>query len=231
MKFFDKDPKALEDIRTFVVEDILSRVDGDVFSSKAAADQLLKHLDSFDQNVLRTILGDDSVKALREFGKDLQFLNDIGREGNVAAAAYTSNPINKYRDIIKFKIFNKIGSNPEVARRYVDMQKNLRRNDANGEAINSRVANTVEDAANQVLNTADNIARVGRQVLAQAVGPEDPSLQPRRTTPNRNLTSFNVQPASNVSAVGGIDITQPGVGAALGLNPTDQTIAARGRPK
>ena len=231
MKFFDKDPKALEDIRTFVVEDILSRVDGDVFSSKAAADQLLKHLDSFDQNVLRTILGDDSVTALREFGKDLQFLNDIGREGNVAAAAYTSNPINKYRDIIKFKIFNKIGSNPEVARRYVDMQKNLRRNDGNGEAINSRVANTVEDAANQVLNTADNIARVGRQVLAQAVGPEDPSLQPRRTTPNRNLTSFNVQPASNVSAVGGIDVTQPGVGATLGLNPTDQAIAARGRPK
>lgn len=40
-----------------------------------------------------------------------------------------------------------------------------------------------------------------------------------------------MQPASNVSAVGGIDITQPGVGAALGLNPTDQAIAARGRPK
>ena len=229
MKFFEKDPQALEDIRTFVIEDILSRVDGDVFSSKAAADQLLKHLNSFDQNVLKTILGDDSVEALTEFGKDLQFLNDIGREGNVAAAAYTSNPINKYRDIIKFKIFNKIGSNPEVAKRYVDMQKNLRRNDANGSAINSRVANTVEDAANKVLNVTDNIARVGRQALAQAVGPgqADGRAQATRVT----QTPFTVQPASNVSAVGGIDITSPGVGAALGLNPSDLAIASRTRPK
>tara|TARA_Y100001937_G_scaffold113702_1_gene162684 strand:+ start:2083 stop:5055 length:2973 start_codon:yes stop_codon:yes gene_type:complete len=232
MKFFEKDPKALEDIRTFVVEDILSRVDGDVFSSKAAASQLLKHLDSFDDNVLRTILGDDSVTALREFAKDLDFLNDIGREGNVAAAAYTSNPINKYRDIIKFKIFNKIGSDPEVARRYVNMQKNLRRNDANGEAVNDRVASTVENAANKVegaLTTLDNVARVGRQALAQAVGPEDPSLKPRPI--NTGIGSFNVSPASNVSAIGNIDVTSPGVGAALGLNPTDQAIAARRKPQ
>ena len=53
--------------------------------------------------------------------------------------------------------------------------------------------------------------------------------------PNNELSSgsasFNVSPASNVSAIGNIDVTSPGVGAALGLNPTDQAIAARRKPQ
>ncbi len=234
MDFFKKDPKALEDIKTYVVEDILSRVDGDVFSSAQAAQQLLKHLNSFDDNVLRTILGDDSVTALKEFAKDLEFLSDIGKEGNIAAASYTANPIKKYADIIKFKIFNKIGSNPEVAKRYVEMQKAARgRTEANGVKIENRVANTVEDAANKVVNTLDNIARVGRQSLAQAVDRPKEQYRSENLNPintNTKVTSPNIGniiSPSVASSVGNIDITQPGVGDALGLSPTDQAIAGR----
>jgi len=228
MNFFKKDPKALEDIRTYVVEDILSKVDGDVFSSSQAAQQLLKHLNSFDDNVLRTILGDDSVTALKEFAKDLEFLSDIGREGSVAAASYTANPIKKYADIIKFKIFNKIGSNPEVAKRYVEMQKATKaRTNANATKVENRVANAVEDAANKVVNRVDNIARIGRQSIAQAV---DRPREQYRETPKVPVNLQNINPANTSSAVGNIDVTQPGIGAALGLNPSNVAIAARRKP-
>jgi hypothetical protein len=101
----------------------------------------------------------------------------------------------------------------------------LRRNDANGSAINSRVANTVEDAANKVLNVTDNIARVGRQTLAQAVGPgqDDGMTQTTRVT----QTPFTVQPAANISNIGEIDVTDPGIASALGLSPADAAIAGR----
>ena len=40
-----------------------------------------------------------------------------------------------------------------------------------------------------------------------------------------------MQPVNPNTAVGSIDVTSPGTGAALGLNPTDQAIAARRKPQ
>ena len=69
-----------------------------------------------------------------------------------------------------------------------------------------------------------------RQIIAQAVGPQPEDKKPPAQT-NRGVASFSVAPASNVSAVGGIDVTSPGVGTALGLSPADQAIAARSKSK
>lgn len=227
-KFFEKDPEGFQNLKQFVVEDILSAVDGNVFSSTPTAQALLKHINRFDPKVLKEILGENEFTALKEFGKDLEFLSDVSREGSIAAASYTANPIKKFKEIVQAKIFNMIGSNPEIARKYVQAAKAGR---GNGEVVNDRVADAVNDAASRLnlgITRTQITSAVPRQVLAQAVGPQPEDRRPPAQT-TTGLGSINVQPASNVSAVGSIDITAPGVGAALGLSPTDQAIAARGK--
>ena len=224
-KFFEKDPEAFQNLKQFVVEDILSAVDGNVFSSTPAAQALLKHINRFDPKVLKEILGENEFTALKEFGKDLDFLSDVSREGTIAAASYTANPIKNFSQIVQAKIFNVIGSNPEVARKYVQAAKAGR---GNAEGVNDRVADAVNDAAQRISRKGQIGTAVPRQIIAQAVGPQPEDRRPPTQT-TTGLGSINVQPASSVSAVGNIDITAPGVGAALGLSPTDQAIAARGR--
>ena len=155
-------------------------------------------------------------------------MSDVSREGTIAAAGITSNPIKRFKEIVQAKIFNMIGSNPEIAKKYVQAAKAGR---GNPEAVNDRVADAVNDAAGRLnlgITSAQITSAVPRQVLAQAVGPQPEDRRPPTRT-NTGLGSINVQPASNVSAVGSIDITQPGVGATLGLSPADQAIATRGR--
>ena len=227
-KFFEKDPEALQNLKQFVVEDILSAVDQNVFSSSQTAQALLKHINRFDPKVMKETLGENEFTALKEFGKDLELLSDVSREGTIAAAGITSNPIKRFKEIVQAKIFNMIGSNPEIARKYVQAAKAGR---GNPEAVNDRVADAVNDAAGRLnlgITRAQITSAVPRQVLAQAVGPQPEDRRPPART-NTGLGSINVQPASNVSAVGNIDITQPGVGATLGLSPADQAIATRGR--
>ena len=45
------------------------------------------------------------------------------QESTIAAASYTANPIKNFSQIVQAKIFNVIGSNPEVARKYVQAAK------------------------------------------------------------------------------------------------------------
>ena len=227
-KFFEKDPEAFQNLKQFVVEDILSAVDQNVFSSSQTAQALLKHINRFDPKVLKEILGENEFTTLKEFGKDLDFLSDVSREGTIAAAAVTSNPIKKFKEIVQAKIFNMIGSNPEIAKKYVQAAKAGR---DNPEVVNDRVADAVNDAAGRLnlgITRAQITTALPRQVLAQAVGPQPEDRRPPARA-NTGLGSINVQPASNVSAVGSIDITAPGVGATLGLSPADQAIATRGR--
>ena len=228
-KFFEKDPEALQNLKQFVVEDILSAVDVNVYSSTPTAQALLKHINRFDSKVLKEILGENEFIALKEFGKDLEFLSDVSREGTITAAGYTANPIKKYKEIIQAKIFNVIGSNPEVARKYVQAAKAGR---ADGEVVNNRVADAVNDAAARISRKGQIITSVPRQVLAQAVGPQpEDRIQTEgitQTVPtSTGLGSINVEPAATISNIGGIDVTDPGVASALGLSPADAAIAGR----
>jgi hypothetical protein len=219
-KFFENDPTSFQNLKQFVVEDILSAVDGNVFSSTQTAQALLKHINRFDPKVLKEILGENEFIALKEFGKDLEFLSDVSREGTIAAASYTANPIKKYKEIIQAKLFNIIGSNPEIARKYVQAAKAGR---DNPEGVNDRVADAVNAAADKYFTRGQIATSLPRQIIAQSVGPQP---EDTRVT-NENLETFNIQPAATSSIISNIDVTDPGIGDALGLSPADQAIAGR----
>ena len=228
--FFEKtDPSggAMDKLRGLVVDDILNAVDGEIFSNQAAASKLIKLIDGYEPRVLDQILGKGNTKILKEFAKDIEFLGDVGKEGSVAAAAYTSSPIKKFWDNARFKIMNKIGSKPENLKTYINMQKG-------GANRLDSVNATVTQAVNSGLNTLENIARVTRQSAQQAILPSrtEPESGGMFPTPLAQRTNnINVQAPSINTSIGGIDITQPGVGAALGINPKDQAIAGRSIPE
>ncbi len=228
--FFEKtDPSGatMDKLRGLVVDDILSAVDGEIFSNQAAASKLVKLIDGYEPRVLDQILGKGNTKALKEFAKDIEFLGDVGKEGSVAAPAYTNSPIKKFFDIAKFKILNKIGSKPENLKTYIKMQKG-------GANPLDRVNATVSQAINTGIDRAENIGRVVRQSAQQALLPSrtEPESGGMFPTPLSERTNVpNVKPPAINTSIGGIDITQPGVGAALGINPKDQAIASRSIPE
>jgi len=226
VKFFGNDEASMQKLRGLVVEDILSAVDGDIFSNQAAASKLVKLIGGYEPRVLDKILGKDGTSTLKEFALDIQYLGDVGKEGSVAAPSFTNSPIKKFKDIAKFKFLTAWASNPENLKKYVKMQKNK-------VARVDRVNTAVADNLNKGINIAENVGRVVRQSAQQAIlpsrtEPESGGMFPTPLSERTNVT--NVQPPATNTSIGGIDITQPGVGAALGISPANQAIANRGKP-
>ena len=96
-----------------------------------------------------------------------------------------------------------------------------------------RVNATVSQAINTGIDRAENIGRVVRQSAQQALLPSrtEPESGGMFPTPLSERTNVpNVKPPAINTSIGGIDITQPGVGAALGISPANPAIANRGKP-
>ena len=83
-----------------------------------------------------------------------------------------------------------------------------------GQAITQTVQEGVKDTSNQIQ------ALSGSSGINQAIG---------NIVSDTKNEIRNVQPVNPNTTVGSIDITSPGTGAALGLSPADQAIAARAR--
>ena len=83
-----------------------------------------------------------------------------------------------------------------------------------GQAITQSVEESVNDTSNQVRALAEN-AGVNKAV-GDVVSQSTNQIQ-------------GIQTANPNTAVGSIDVTNPGTGAALGLSPANQAIAARVR--
>jgi hypothetical protein len=81
-----------------------------------------------------------------------------------------------------------------------------------GQAITQSVEENVNETSDQVKAVAENTG------INQAV---------RNVGANTTNQLQGIQAVNPNTNVGKIDITQPGTGAALGLSPTDQAIAAR----
>ena len=85
-----------------------------------------------------------------------------------------------------------------------------------GQATTQVIQEGVRDTSNQLQALSESTG------INQAVG----NIVGQTTNQIRS-----VQPVNPNTAVGSIDVTSPGTGAALGLNPTDQAIAARRKPQ
>ena len=223
IKFFNKDPEALNALRGHVVEDLLSRVGDDVFSNQQAATDLLRVIKKSrkDSVVLDELLGKEGANALEEFAKDLEFLGDVGKEGVIAAQAYTANPINKYKELIKFKALSYLTSNKEALETLVRVQKNKQ---AGKVAASDRV-NSVTSNALAKLGVIENVARVTRQTAAQ-LGQEayDSTVEDLK----RRFDSMTPRPTAPVasSSLGEVDVMQPLPG--LPQTGTNVPVGAQG---
>lgn len=214
IKFFKNDPEALNALRGHVVEDLLSRVGDDVFSSQKAATDLLRTIKKSrkDSVVLDELLGKDGANALEEFAKDLEFLGDVSKEGTIAAPAYTANPINKYKDIIKFKALSYLSSNKEALETLVRTQKNKKA----GQVAASDRVNSVTSNALAKLGVIENVARVTRQTTAQLAQEaynstvEDLSRRFDSMTPDSAASQIGtiapVAPPSTASGIGQVNV-------------------------
>lgn len=205
VNFFKDDPETLEKLRGLVMEDFLTRVDGDVFTSSKAATELLRTVKKSrkDSVVLDELLGKEGADALENFAKDLEFLGDVGSEGAIGAQTYTVNAMSRYKDIAKFKVISFLSSNKEALEKLVSVQKQ-RRSGVNAAA--DRVDNITSSALAK-LGLVENISRVTRQGIAQigqeAVGGTQDIIQ-RQYTPAPKPSD----PIAS-SALGSVNVTEP----------------------
>lgn len=209
VNFFKDDPETLEKLRGLVMEDFLTRVDGDVFTSAKAATELLRTVKKSrkDSVVLDELLGKEGADALENFAKDLEFLGDVGTEGAIGAQTYTVNALSKYKDIAKFKVISYLSSNKEALEKLVSVQKQRR---AGKSAAADRVDNITSGALAR-LGLVENVARVTRQAVAQlgqeAIGGTKERLERRYDS----MTQAPVTPVAS-SGLGSVDVTQPLIG-------------------
>ena len=91
MKFFDDNPEFKQNMKNVVLQDILSVVDDQVFSSSAKAGSLKQVLSKYKRGTLKQILGKDTEAALQGFADDLVDLGDVSKEGAIAAGSIWAN--------------------------------------------------------------------------------------------------------------------------------------------
>ena len=229
IKFFDGDQESLQSLRGLVVEDLLSRVDGDVFTSTKAANELLNTIQKSRKQsvVLNELLGKEGADAFEEFAKDLQYLGDVSAEGSVGAYTYTANAISKYKDIAKFKVISFLASNREALQTLVKTQKNKK---AGVDAASDRV-DTVTSSALAKLGALDTAGKVTRQlqnqftqlavrsVIDESERKFNAARQPAARSPQTGTIAPVGQPSS-ASGIGQVDMfgsTAP-VGASSSAN-------------
>jgi len=128
LNFFKDNPVAQERIKQTIINDILGSVDEDVFVSEKAAYSLRNALQAYKPEMLNRVLGEQTVKDLRELSEDLIFLRDTGRRGAGSLAADAirtgmfTNPMGNLPKVVRFRVVNYLLNNPDVMRRALEVK-------------------------------------------------------------------------------------------------------------
>ena len=131
MKFFDYNPQMKQNMKNVVLQDVLSVVDEDVFTSAAKARSLQETLSEYKPGSLKQILdeeGQQTFKALKDFGDDLAVIGkDAAKEGSIAAqgmfSRIFSHPLNVLGRLAKFRAIVSIFNKPESVKAYIAMRR------------------------------------------------------------------------------------------------------------
>lgn len=128
LKFFDDSPEAQDTIRRTIVNDILGSVDEDIFINEKASYSLRNALESYKPEMLNKVLGEQTVKDIKQMADDLVFLRDTGSRGAGSLAAdairtgqYT-NPMKNIPKAGRFRVLNYMINNPTVMRRALEVK-------------------------------------------------------------------------------------------------------------
>lgn len=128
LKFFDDSPEAQETIRRTIVNDILGSVDQDIFINEKAAYSLREALDAYKPEMLNKVLGEQTVKDIKQLADDLVFLRDTGKRGAGSLAADAirtgqfTNPMANLPKAGRFRVLNYMMNNPTVMRRALEIK-------------------------------------------------------------------------------------------------------------
>jgi len=238
MDFYKGKPAELKTIRGAYVENMLDNV-GAVTNADGMK-QLAKNIARADKsNKLDIIFPnvDDTAGVatnIRDFGKILEKISSNIPKGDLVAAGILANVFNNVGRIAKMFVLGQLFTGRKAMKEIVEASKKLEGTAsptpeqqrvflsavANafrpGQAITQTTQEGVRDTSNQVQALSESSG------INQAIG----NVVSNATNQMQGIQSVN--PATNV---GKIDVTQPGVGASLGLSPTDQAIASRRKPQ
>jgi hypothetical protein len=234
MDFYKNSPAELKTIRGAYVENMLDNIGAVTNADGMKA--LAKNIKTADKSNKLDIIfpnaGDTAgvASSIRDFGKILEKISTNIPKGDLVAAGILANVFNNVGRIAKMFVLGQLFTgkkamqeiaeaakkldgiqNPSIAdqRAFLESVSNAFRP---GQAITQSVEENVSDASDQIQAVTQNTG------INQAV---------RNVGANTTNQLQGIQAVNPNTNVGKIDVTSPGTGAALGLSPIDQAIAAR----
>ena len=234
MNFYKDKPAELKTIRGAYVENMLDNI-GAVTNADGMK-QLAKNIRRADKSNKLDIVfpnaGDTKEIAgnIRDFGKILERISANIPKGDLVAAGILANVFNNVGRIAKMFVLGQLFTGKKAMKEIVEASKKLDgiqsptvadqraflESVSNafrpGQVITQSVEENVSEASDQIQSVAENTG------INQAV---------RNVGANTTNQLQGIQAVNPNTNVGKIDVTSPGTGAALGLSPIDQAIAAR----
>ena len=238
MEFFKDSPAELKTIRGTYVENMLDNV-GAVTNADSMK-QLAKNIARADKSnkldIVFPNVGETAgqAKNIRDFGKILNRISSNIPKGDLVAQGILANIFNNVGRIAKMFVLGQLFTGKKAMKEIVEAAKKL-----------DDTASPTAEQQRVFLDAVANAFRPGQattQVIQEGVRDTSNQLQALSESSGINQAVGNivgqttnqirnVQPVNPNTAVGSIDVTSPGTGAALGLTPTDQAIAARRKPQ
>tara|TARA_R100000951_G_scaffold23264_1_gene19415 strand:+ start:2611 stop:5637 length:3027 start_codon:yes stop_codon:yes gene_type:complete len=239
MNFYKDKPAELKTLRGFYVENMLDNI-GAVTNADGMK-QLAKNIGKADKSnkldIVFPNVGDTAGVAqnIRDFGRIVEKISTNIPKGDLVAAGILANVFNNVGRIAKMFVLGQLFTGKKAMKEIVEASKKL-----------EGTANPTAEQQRQFLTAVSNAFRPG-QAITQSVeeNVSDANSQLQSISENAGINKAIKNVASNAnnqmqglksvntnSNIGKIDITQPGVGAALGINPKDLAyIERRGTPK
>ena len=234
MNFYKNKPAELKTIRGAYVENMLDNI-GAVTNADGMK-QLARNIRRADKSNKLDIIfpnaGDtkDIAGNIRDFGKILEKISTNIPKGDLVAAGILANVFNNVGRIAKMFVLGQMFTGKKAMKEIVEASKKLDKTAsptvADQRAFLESVSNAFRPGQVVTQSIQENVNEASDQVKAIA---ENTGINQAVRTVGANTTGQlrGIQAVNPNTNVGKIDITQPGTGAALGLSPTDQAIAAR----
>ena len=234
MDFYKNSPAELKTIRGAYVENMLDNI-GAVTNAdgmKALAKNIRTADKSNKLDIIFPNAGDTAGVAsnIRDFGKILEKISTNIPKGDLVAAGILANVFNNVGRIAKMFVLGQLFTGKKAMQEIVEASKKLdgiqNPSVAQQRAFLQSVSNAFRPGQAITQSVEENVNETSDQVKAVA---ENAGINQAIRNVGANTTNQlqGIQAVNPNTNVGKIDITQPGTGAALGLSPTDQAIAAR----
>ena len=172
LSFFEGDDAAKKVIKDAVIRDILGSVDENIFINENAAYSLMNTLKSYKPETLKLVLGDDTVKGLKQLSDDLVFLKDTGSKGAGSLAAdairtgMVTAPMQNLPKVGRFKVLDRLLNNPDIMRKALEVRAGRTSPQAAAQSITQQLNDATAQVTGEGLSLTERAAGVGKSIGA-----------------------------------------------------------------